>query len=536
MDLELYNDYLEREEDKDHARRTTMLLMLQLHKISSRSRKRVQACLQRQKPDPPLKRSRIKQQKFFTDPTTGVVRIVTPRVSLWWILYIQDPQPDNSQWPKTFRKRFRLPYESFLQLLCMVDDEKETPDDCFYRWREDGVSNRKVSPMELLVLGSLRYLGRGWTFDDLEESTFIDKEVHRVFFHKFVEFGANKLYPKFVTMPSTIEELRDCEAEYRSAGFPGCIGSTDATHIPLEKVSFGLRQAHLGYKMSVTTRTYNLTVNHRRKILHSTTGHPGRWNDKTLVRFDGFMQQLRDGEFNSTMSFVLSNEHGRDVTINGAYVIVDNGYLTWSTTVPPLKNSMNRGEIRFSQWLESLRKDVECTFGILKGRWRVLKTGIRMHNTEVADNIWLTCCALHNMLLDVDGLSTGWNNGIPSDWELDSSDFEESDLPDSIRRLIDPTGGVGVCSYDGTSIGHDYQGAANRDDIEDDDDDDNQIVVTIEQFTASDGIAVNQLSLSMFRSLLINNFNNSFHKNKVVWPTRLAKQPRHVPPTPISHI
>jgi hypothetical protein len=175
---------------------------------------------------------------------------------------------------------------------------------------------------------------------------------------------------------------------------------------------------------------------------------------------------------------------------------------------------------------------------VLKGQLKVLKTGIRMHNTEVADNIWLTCCALHNMLLDVGGLSTGWNDGVPSDWELDSSGFEESDLPNSIRQLIDPTGGVGVCLYDATSIGHDYQGAANRDDIENDDNDDdnNQMVVTIEQFTASDGIAVNQLSLSMFRSLLINNFNNSFHKNKVVWPTRLAKQPRHVPPTPISHI
>jgi hypothetical protein len=74
--------------------------------------------------------------------------------------------------------------------------------------------------MELLVLGSLQYLGRGWTFDDLEESTFIDQEVHRVFFHNFVEFGANKLYPKFVIVPSTIKEfLRYCEAEYRSAGF-----------------------------------------------------------------------------------------------------------------------------------------------------------------------------------------------------------------------------------------------------------------------------------------------------------------------------
>jgi hypothetical protein len=51
----------------------------------------------------------------------------------------------------------------------------------------------------------------------------------------------------------------------------------------------------------------------------------------------------------------------------------------------------------------------------------------------VADNIWLMCCALHDMLLDIDGLSIGWNNGVPSDRGLDCGDFEESDLPDSIR-------------------------------------------------------------------------------------------------------
>jgi hypothetical protein len=39
--------------------------------------------------------------------------------------------------------------------------------------------------MELLLLGSLRYLGRGWTFDDLAESTFVRRDVHRCFFHKF---------------------------------------------------------------------------------------------------------------------------------------------------------------------------------------------------------------------------------------------------------------------------------------------------------------------------------------------------------------
>ncbi len=166
--------------------------------------------------------------------------------------------------------------------------------------------------------------------------------MHRVFFHEFVEFGAKKIYPQYVTTPSTLEDLRDCEREYRNAAFPGCIVSTYATHIPLEKMSFGLRQAHLGYKKHCTTRTYNLTVNHRCMILHTTTGHPGRWNSKSLIQFDGFMHQLRDSKFDFTMLFVLTNRYGKDVTIKGAYVIVDNGDLKWPTTAPPLKHSMNR--------------------------------------------------------------------------------------------------------------------------------------------------------------------------------------------------
>jgi hypothetical protein len=44
-------------------------------------------------------------------------------------------------------------------------------------------------------------------------------------------------------------------------------------------------------------------------------------------------------------------------------------------------------------------KDVKCTFGILKGRWRILKAGVRIHGVDGVDDVWLTCCALHNWLL-----------------------------------------------------------------------------------------------------------------------------------------
>jgi len=36
---------------------------------------------------------------------------------------------------------------------------------------------------------------------------------------------------------------------------------------------------------------------------------------------------------------------------------------------------------------------------------------------EIVEDIWKTCCALHNMLLEDDGLDANWENGTKGDWE-----------------------------------------------------------------------------------------------------------------------
>jgi hypothetical protein len=54
----------------------------------------------------------------------------------------------------------------------------------------------------------------------------------------------------------------------------------------------------------------------------------------------------------------------RKVTYSGVYVLVDNGYLDWSCTVPPMTMINKISKICWSKWVESMRKDVECTFGI----------------------------------------------------------------------------------------------------------------------------------------------------------------------------
>ena len=99
-----------------------------------------------------------------------------------------------------FRRCFRLPYAQFIQLL---QDAHEK--DWFPRWT---CWNSK-SPLSLLILGALRYLGRGWTFNDLEEQTLISTEVHCNFFHEFIRIGGTILYEEYVNHTLSLE---DCES------------------------------------------------------------------------------------------------------------------------------------------------------------------------------------------------------------------------------------------------------------------------------------------------------------------------------------
>ncbi len=51
----------------------------------------------------------------------------------------------------------------------------------------------------------------------------------------------------------------------------------------------------------------------------------------------------------------------------------------------------------FSSNLESVCKDVECTFGIIKKRWRILNN----RDIGICEKIFVSCRCLHNFLLDL---------------------------------------------------------------------------------------------------------------------------------------
>ncbi len=122
-----------------------------------------------------------------------------------------------------------------------------------------------------------------------------------------------------------LAEAQSNMSEYAEAGFPGCVGSFDCTHIITERCEYNLKNNHLGGKSSQTARTFKLTCNHRRRILHTTHGGPARWNDMTMVWFDSFLTAVRAGSILTDNEFELLSydKEGNVVSVryNGVYVI-----------------------------------------------------------------------------------------------------------------------------------------------------------------------------------------------------------------------
>ena len=132
------------------------------------------------------------------DMEDGPLVIILPKDSMWNKFYVRNFYSNqDAKLVKAFCNRFCL----FLELVVVF-----FLNNLFDRWCWYKSNYKKVSPVELLLLASLRYLGCGWTFDDCEESTAIDNDVHMTFFHVFLEFGSTVLYKKWVLTPVNLPE------------------------------------------------------------------------------------------------------------------------------------------------------------------------------------------------------------------------------------------------------------------------------------------------------------------------------------------
>jgi Plant transposon protein len=141
-----------------------------------------------------------------------------------WGLLIRNPLvkfPDNHL-GKTFRRRFRVPFQLFEILVKICSDNNV--------FAIKNLSRVKI-PIEIKLLCCLRVLGRDDCCDAIEEYSAVPEKTVWWFFKIFLKNFPRVLFKDVIRLPREGVELEKVMNVYRKMGFPGAVGSVDATHI-----------------------------------------------------------------------------------------------------------------------------------------------------------------------------------------------------------------------------------------------------------------------------------------------------------------
>ena len=310
----------------------------------------------------------------------------------WWRLVtrLRSETPRDAD-QRTFRRRFRVPFEVFQELLDAAKSSGE--------FDSRAVGGHRPVPLELKLMGVLRYNAVGGNWDVIEEASGgISKSTFARFHLKYIEWFNRTQLDKYVypTVPKV------AEAVYSKLGFPGCVGSMDGVHIVWEGCPWTQKHLYQG-KEKQPTMAFNVVCDTTTRVQSISGPFHGKVNDKTMVRCDAFVSRLRSDPVYKRLAFELCEKHGVKKTWLGAYLICDGGYHQWRETMSAVKGTADFDEASFAARLESVRKDVEALFGRVKKRFRILKVPILFTNPDHVGHTFSFCLALHNRLLQVDG-------------------------------------------------------------------------------------------------------------------------------------
>ena len=224
---------------------------------------------------------------------------------------------------------------------------------------------------ELLVMSALYLLGTGAAFRSCKPLCGICTSDVRTFFYTFIEALVD-MKDEFIYLPRNVGEMNRLERDYREVGLPGACGSVDVVHIKWGCCPTGDINRAKG-KEGYPTFAYQCITDFNRRIIGIYGPTFGSRNDKDIVKHDGNVCAIRKNRLFTNTTWQYYDGDGNVQSERGMYLICDNGYLLWPTSICPYSKANNATlEGFFSTNLESVRKDVECTFGILKKRWKVL--------------------------------------------------------------------------------------------------------------------------------------------------------------------
>ena len=198
----------------------------------------------------------------------------------------------------------------------------------------------------------------------------------------------------------TEEDLRKIANDfYRLWQFPHCIGALDGKHCEI-KCPANSGSAYYNYKEYFSV-VLQAVADANKKFIVIEVGGRGKQSDGGTFQYSTLNTLMENGELVIPPTDIIPETI---LNVPVPYVfIADEAYpLKVNLMRPYPARNLNEQQEYFNKRLSRARKCVECAFGILYAKWRILGKPIET-NIEHACLIIKTTCILHNVIRDLDG-------------------------------------------------------------------------------------------------------------------------------------
>lgn len=208
----------------------------------------------------------------------------------------------------------------------------------------------------------------------------------------------NTLHPLHMPVPTKdlfLEFANDCFSLWN---FPNCLGCLDGKHVRIKSPAQSGSMFY-NYKQVFSTVLQGVADAHYRFVVIDVGGC-GKQNDgSTFAAFDLFkLIQKHKLDIPNPTSLPGTNVKTSYVFAgDDAYPLMPNLLKHYS------RNNLSFDEEMFNKRLSRMRKSIECAFGILFAKWRLLSTIIETEINVVEDMV-KCICLLHNIIIDKEGV------------------------------------------------------------------------------------------------------------------------------------
>lgn len=243
-----------------------------------------------------------------------------------------------------------------------------------------------------------RYLSTGQSFRSLAFSFRMGVSTVSTIVREIVKVIWEILQPLHMKIPNEDDFKKIAEDYYKIWNFPNCIGSIDGKHIRINC------PAHSGTMFYNYKKFFSIVlqglVDANYRFINIDVGGYGKQSDGGTFRSSSLFVYLSDGRLNIPRECALPNS---DITVPHV-IIGDEAYpLLLNLLKPYRRQQLDADKEYFNARLSRARRTVECAFGILYAKWRILGTAIQT-STDVADDIVKCICLLHNIIIDREGI------------------------------------------------------------------------------------------------------------------------------------